>query len=185
MVCKNLLQVDLIFTESQINELQLIIISRVNSSRYLVWAAKTQQMHLFVDGHKNMNDIFDKYAVHPICIRDSIFKMSNASPAYIFHILGVPHSVQCASTMWWSEYHMEPEGWSACLESPHPSQSAGIILCMHPTNGRRRYIVTSSLIGWTHSQKDPWVRAAGTGRSDGSDSRCIMPVLTFVIQNLF
>ena len=29
------------------------------------------------------------------------------------------------------------------------------ILWMHPANERRRYIVTSSLIGWVHSQDDP------------------------------
>ena len=34
---------------------------------------------------------------------------------------------------------------------------AGIILWMHPANERRRYIVTSPLIGWTHSQIDPCV----------------------------
>ena len=33
--------------------------------------------------------------------------------------------------------------------------SAGIILYMHPTNERWRYDVTSSLIGWAHSQIDP------------------------------
>ena len=32
---------------------------------------------------------------------------------------------------------------------------SGIILCMRPTNERRRYIVTSSLIGWAHTQNDP------------------------------
>ena len=30
-------------------------------------------------------------------------------------------------------------------------------LCMRPTNERRRYNVTSSLIGWAHSQNDPWI----------------------------
>ena len=30
-----------------------------------------------------------------------------------------------------------------------------IILYMHPANERRRYIVTSSLIGWAHVQNDP------------------------------
>ena len=30
-----------------------------------------------------------------------------------------------------------------------------IILFMRPTNERRRYIVTSSLMGWAHAQKDP------------------------------
>ena len=32
---------------------------------------------------------------------------------------------------------------------------AGIILCMRPANERRRYSVTSSLIGWAHTQNDP------------------------------
>ena len=32
---------------------------------------------------------------------------------------------------------------------------AGIILCMRPANERRRYIVTSSFIGWAHAQTDP------------------------------
>ena len=31
----------------------------------------------------------------------------------------------------------------------------GIKLCMRPANERRRYIVTSSLIGWVHTQNDP------------------------------
>ena len=30
----------------------------------------------------------------------------------------------------------------------------GVILCMCPANERRRYIVTSSLIGWAHAQDD-------------------------------
>ena len=32
----------------------------------------------------------------------------------------------------------------------------GNILYMCPANERQRYNVTSSLIGWTHSQNDPW-----------------------------
>ena len=41
-----------------------------------------------------------------------------------------------------------------------PSRSTtmpGIILCMCPANERRRYNVTSSLIGWAHTQNDPWM----------------------------
>ena len=34
---------------------------------------------------------------------------------------------------------------------------AGIVLCIHPANERRRYIVTSSIIGWVHTQNSPWV----------------------------
>ena len=33
--------------------------------------------------------------------------------------------------------------------------SWGIILCMRPANERRRYNVTSTLIGWGHSQNHP------------------------------
>ena len=36
------------------------------------------------------------------------------------------------------------------------TQTAGIILCMHPPNERRRYIVTSFVIGWAHTQNDSW-----------------------------
>ena len=36
-----------------------------------------------------------------------------------------------------------------------PRVLAGIILWMRPANERRRYIVTSSLIGWAHTQNDP------------------------------
>ena len=32
----------------------------------------------------------------------------------------------------------------------------GIILWMHPANERQCYIVTMSLIGWTHTQNGPW-----------------------------
>ena len=35
-------------------------------------------------------------------------------------------------------------------------QESGIILYMRPANERRRYIVTASLIGWVHTQNDPW-----------------------------
>ena len=31
----------------------------------------------------------------------------------------------------------------------------GIILCVHPTNERCRYIVMSSLIGWVHTKIIP------------------------------
>ena len=33
----------------------------------------------------------------------------------------------------------------------------GIIVGMVSANERRRYIVTSSLFDWDHSQNDPWV----------------------------
>ena len=32
--------------------------------------------------------------------------------------------------------------------------TTGFILWMHPANERRRYVVTSPLIGWAHAQKD-------------------------------
>ena len=42
---------------------------------------------------------------------------------------------------------------------------AGIILCMRPANERRRYIVTSSLIGWVRTQIVP--------RSGGDYECCV------------
>ena len=36
------------------------------------------------------------------------------------------------------------------------NEEAGIILCMRSANERRRYIITSSLNGWAHTQNDPW-----------------------------
>ena len=33
----------------------------------------------------------------------------------------------------------------------------GIILCVCPANERRRYNVTSSHIGWAHTQNDPCI----------------------------
>ena len=36
----------------------------------------------------------------------------------------------------------------------------GIILCMHPANENWCYIVTSSLIGWAHTQNDPWSQSS-------------------------
>ena len=41
------------------------------------------------------------------------------------------------------------------MSSQFQYTSAGIILCMCPANERRRYIVTSSPIGWAHTQNDP------------------------------
>ena len=35
---------------------------------------------------------------------------------------------------------------------------SGIILCMRPAKERWRYIVTSPLIGWSHTQNDPCIR---------------------------
>ena len=33
----------------------------------------------------------------------------------------------------------------------------GIILCLGSANERWRYLITSSLIGWAHTQNDPWI----------------------------
>ena len=37
------------------------------------------------------------------------------------------------------------------------NDNSWIILCTRPANKRRRYIVTSSFIGWAHTQNDPWL----------------------------
>ena len=47
----------------------------------------------------------------------------------------------------------------------HSIMYSWIILCMGPANKSQRYNVTSALIGWAHTQNDPWVL-----------SRCSCPV---------
>ena len=43
-----------------------------------------------------------------------------------------------------------------------------ILLWMHPANERRRYNVTSSLIGWAHSQNAPCITCSLWGESTGN-----------------
>ena len=45
------------------------------------------------------------------------------------------------------------------FNNPYP----GAILCMRPTNERRRYNVTSSRIGWAYTQNDHWAHAMKEG----------------------
>ena len=45
---------------------------------------------------------------------------------------------------------------SRALSTTTTTKLIWIILCMRPTNERRRYIVTLSLIRWAHTQNDPW-----------------------------
>ena len=42
-----------------------------------------------------------------------------------------------------------------CSGLVYSTAYSGIILLMRPANERRRYNVTSSLIGWAHAQNDP------------------------------
>ena len=46
------------------------------------------------------------------------------------------------------------KSWILC--HPTPCQKSKINLGMGSANERRRYNVTSSLIGWAHTQNDPW-----------------------------
>ena len=43
-----------------------------------------------------------------------------------------------------------------CCQKIRGNNEAAVILSMCPANERRRGIVTSSLIGWAHTQNDPW-----------------------------
>ena len=73
---------------------------------------------------------------------------------------------------WWFETPSRSL-WRHCnnLVFPHHSHQintiklraeAGIVLCLCPANERRRYIVTSSLIGWAHAQDSPCRRRVYT-----------------------
>ena len=53
----------------------------------------------------------------------------------------------------WSHHNINVL-WSKSNRSLN--RSAGIILCMCPANERQCYNVMSSLIGWAHTQNDPW-----------------------------
>ena len=53
---------------------------------------------------------------------------------------------------------------SQCSTTHYP----GIILCMHPANERWCYIVTSSLIGWVHAQKDPCYKETSHTWAEGT-----------------
>ena len=48
---------------------------------------------------------------------------------------------------------------------------SGIILYMRPANERRRYILTSSLIGWAHTQNDPCLIRYPTMWNSNSDDK--------------
>ena len=57
----------------------------------------------------------------------------------------------CVSSKW-RKYHSISQ-MSFCVY--HKISRAGIILCIRPANERRRYNVTSSLIGWVHKLDYP------------------------------
>ena len=48
-------------------------------------------------------------------------------------------------------------------------------LCMRSANERRRYSVTSSLIGWAHTQNDPWNNITYAGSNFASEIRWRLP----------
>ena len=81
-----------------------------------------------------MNDIFISliimFVVHPICIQDSISKMSSESPDWTLSYSGLIYQPD------WSIGHVNQPA------------IAGLILDLRPANERRRYFVTTSLIDW-------------------------------------
>ena len=60
--------------------------------------------------------------------------------------------------IWYSKYHYDSnvKGVTFFRVQTH-NRYQGIILGMCPANERQRYNVTPSLIGWVHSQNDPWI----------------------------
>ena len=51
----------------------------------------------------------------------------------------------------------------------------GIILLIHPANERWHYSITPSLIGWAHTENDPW-NAITANRAKLSGSNTLVPV---------
>ena len=63
---------------------------------------------------------------------------------HIFPVVSLVSGTSDCPKYQWSK----PEGYGYI--------GAGIILCMRPANERRRYIITSSLIGWAHTENYLW-----------------------------
>ena len=80
---------------------------------------------------------------------------------YSYRCPPVPYSV-------WVTRHQQ-QHWLMCRKcSIYRQYLPGIILCMRLANERRRYNVTSSLIGWAHPQKDPWYTPCCINPSDAA-----------------
>ena len=47
------------------------------------------------------------------------------------------------------------------------------ILCMRPASGRRRYNITSSLIGWAHTQNDPCLSTSSEPETHFTKCLCV------------
>ena len=55
----------------------------------------------------------------------------------------------------------------------------GMILVMESTNGRRRYIVTSSIIGWAYAQVwSPWVQRMNTLKPNEIEEKLVFMLST-------
>ena len=66
----------------------------------------------------------------------------------------------CVSTLYPTQdqfeyFHHLSGQWDPCLHIWRWCKR--IILCMHTAHERQLYTVTPSLIGWGHTQNDPWV----------------------------
>ena len=57
---------------------------------------------------------------------------------------------------------------------------SGIILCMPPANERWRYSVTPSLIGWVHTQNDPFTPSPDV-QAGSSPAREVMEILKLIL----
>ena len=85
---------------------------------------------------------------------------------YIEWIAGGQFTVKILSYQFWNSYNeAKIASWQLQLYNlsflqklwPHGARwwaYPGIILCIHPANDRWCYSVTSSLIGWVHTQND-------------------------------
>ena len=78
------------------------------------------------------------------------------------YLVGNPGAV-CTSTIELNKYLSLGIGvvFDYCIMAPDGytggnRYTTGIIPGIGSANERRRYIVTSSLVGWTHTQPDPW-----------------------------
>ena len=89
----------------------------------------------------------------------NIFNAKNFNPhKKLISLLNVPICTQGMRQTWW------PEAGTIIVTGPYSlghglndhSLTPGLVLGLHPTNERRRYFVTTSLIDWAQTSNQPW-----------------------------
>ena len=95
-----------------------------------------------------------------LVLKQHLLSPYNYLASYWHTLLILRHELLAQMVMlWFLSYNRTTLQQDHFLENTHKRPSISLeefILCMRPANERQRYIVTSSPIGWAHTQNDPW-----------------------------